>query len=244
MDRQLLCGIKINRKDKQLTLVGLDIIINGFTTTFLKNEKSLEFILFAGVHIIEIGSKLFRAWNVYIILDIAPVTKKLITIGTEKIGIISGEPINKEGFYYHMSVRGETKKLPEYPVNNFYENYSKCDFVDYAEQEKKKGGLTDFVEYYYKIAVERRQQYGRYTDTNQSSGYSSTNNKSSTTHEKSQKIVGAFATLGLETNATLSEVKIAYRELVNIHHPDKGGNTKSFLRIQTAYQTLVEFFEH
>lgn len=42
--------------------------------------------------------------------------------------------------------------------------------------------------------------------------------------------------LGVEPNATMDEVKTAYRSKANIHHPDKGGTTEDFSRIQRAYE--------
>ena len=44
--------------------------------------------------------------------------------------------------------------------------------------------------------------------------------------------------LGVDRNATLDEIKKAYRKLASQHHPDKGGDTAKFQQIQTAYDTL------
>jgi hypothetical protein len=45
----------------------------------------------------------------------------------------------------------------------------------------------------------------------------------------------AFAELGLSRNATLPEVKSAYRERVKQVHPDHGGDEDEFKRVQEAY---------
>lgn len=45
----------------------------------------------------------------------------------------------------------------------------------------------------------------------------------------------AFAELGLSRNATLPEVKSAYRERVKQVHPDHGGDKDEFKRVQEAY---------
>ena len=47
-----------------------------------------------------------------------------------------------------------------------------------------------------------------------------------------------YEVLGLEKNATKSEIKASYRSLVKLHHPDKGGEKERFLSIQNAWETL------
>jgi DnaJ-class molecular chaperone len=49
-----------------------------------------------------------------------------------------------------------------------------------------------------------------------------------------------YETLGVSDTATAEEIKRAYRKLASQHHPDKGGNTKKFQEIQTAYDTISD----
>ena len=49
-----------------------------------------------------------------------------------------------------------------------------------------------------------------------------------------------FGTLGLPIGASEDNIKQAYRRLAKTHHPDLGGNTDKFVRIQKAYETLME----
>jgi molecular chaperone DnaJ len=47
-----------------------------------------------------------------------------------------------------------------------------------------------------------------------------------------------YQTLGINRSASQDEIKRAYRKLASQHHPDKGGDTKKFQEIQTAYDVL------
>lgn len=49
-----------------------------------------------------------------------------------------------------------------------------------------------------------------------------------------------YSTLGVAKNATIDEIKKAYRKLASQHHPDKGGDTATFQKIQSAYETLSD----
>ena len=49
-----------------------------------------------------------------------------------------------------------------------------------------------------------------------------------------------YETLGVPRNATQDEIKKAYRKLASATHPDKGGDTKKFQDIQSAYAVLSD----
>src|SRR6266498_155116 len=50
-----------------------------------------------------------------------------------------------------------------------------------------------------------------------------------------------YTTLGISRNATVEEIKKAYRKLAHQHHPDKtGGDDKKFKEINEAYQILSD----
>ena len=49
-----------------------------------------------------------------------------------------------------------------------------------------------------------------------------------------------YSTLGVSKTATADEIKRAYRRLASQHHPDKGGDTRRFQEIQTAYDVLSD----
>lgn len=47
-----------------------------------------------------------------------------------------------------------------------------------------------------------------------------------------------YQTLGVSKTATQEEIKKAFRKLASQHHPDKGGDTATFQKIQAAYDIL------
>ena len=66
-----------------------------------------------------------------------------------------------------------------------------------------------------------------------------TGRRNGAVHETGASLVECFATLGLAPTASLVEVKAAYRDQVKRHHPDRGGDVQTFLRLQEAYQVLL-----
>jgi curved DNA-binding protein len=49
-----------------------------------------------------------------------------------------------------------------------------------------------------------------------------------------------YSTLGVGKNANTDDIKKAYRKLASQHHPDKGGDTATFQKIEEAYRVLSD----
>jgi len=49
-----------------------------------------------------------------------------------------------------------------------------------------------------------------------------------------------YSTLGVAKNASPDEIKKAYRKLASKHHPDKGGDTTMFQKVEEAYRVLSD----
>jgi hypothetical protein len=55
--------------------------------------------------------------------------------------------------------------------------------------------------------------------------------------------VASFTVLGLDSSATSEMVQKKYRELVSIHHPDKGGKAEDFIKLTEAKNKCLAFLK-
>ena len=53
-------------------------------------------------------------------------------------------------------------------------------------------------------------------------------------------MVTAYQILGLQSEASLEEIRTAYRTKARLFHPDQGGRVEDFLRIKKAYDILSD----
>lgn len=56
-----------------------------------------------------------------------------------------------------------------------------------------------------------------------------------------QHTPGSLRSLGLEMPCTESEVKRAYRTLAEKMHPDRGGDRRQFLLLQSQFEEAIQF---
>jgi len=47
-----------------------------------------------------------------------------------------------------------------------------------------------------------------------------------------------YTLLGVNRTSSTADIKLAYKKLASLHHPDKGGDAEQFKRVQEAYETL------
>jgi curved DNA-binding protein len=53
-------------------------------------------------------------------------------------------------------------------------------------------------------------------------------------------MINHYSTLGVSKTANTDDIKKAYRKLAGKHHPDKGGDTSTFQKIEEAYRILSD----
>lgn len=58
-------------------------------------------------------------------------------------------------------------------------------------------------------------------------------------YEDAPSAPSAYSELYVTPNAPVEVIKAAYRALVVVHHPDKGGDPAKFRSIQEAYETIT-----
>jgi DnaJ-class molecular chaperone len=63
------------------------------------------------------------------------------------------------------------------------------------------------------------------------------------TATEAQEAIGSdtpWGILGLQAGASTAEIKKAFRALMQIHHPDKGGDPETCKKIMAAYYLIME----
>lgn len=49
-----------------------------------------------------------------------------------------------------------------------------------------------------------------------------------------------FAILGLSADASTEQVRVRWRELLHLHHPDVGGSVPEFIELRQAYSECLD----
>jgi len=87
--------------------------------------------------------------------------------------------------------------------------------------------------------------YGTYTgEVGSAETWSKAYEQAYYSREKSQDILCHYSEtpymiLGIITTASQEEIKLAFRKLALVHHPDKGGDRDMFEKIMAAYSILA-----
>jgi hypothetical protein len=61
----------------------------------------------------------------------------------------------------------------------------------------------------------------------------------SNAHKVNQNRVNALKLMGLNDNSSEKDIKLAYKRLAKVHHPDLGGKESNFIKLKKAYDYLM-----
>ena len=219
--------LRISRKDKNFLLVGLDVFVDGLKVGWVGNGNSLVLHVVPGVHLAEVG--VIGAQRAEMLVWVDPGVVAEITVGRTNSFFRAMFGL-KDTFYIDL----EGSRRGGVPAPMISASLGTRDYAQYLlDVREAGGGLNEFQEEYLAKYLMAREK------VSSSDGLGHEPRVASAPTE----VVGSFATLGLETDATLQDVMRAYRELAQIHHPDRGGKASIFARIHTSYREVLAYIE-
>lgn len=227
----------------------------------LKKEKSTKniekkwdditnFIFIISIMTIEIVIfNLNRSGIIFILLSIIAYILTIYLAIKNK-----NDAIKKINDRLEQSKKKSLEELREFAINQMYDIVSK---LHYVELDKIKEFISTYknlfematteaelIRYIAKCnaclellfdmddllreSIERKKAYNKKTK------------KSNTKY--SYTVEGALKLFKLDKNASKEEIKAAYRRLVKIHHPDRGGIQDNFIKLNNAYEVLKEYY--
>lgn len=222
-------GIRIKREDRSPCIPGMDVVINGRKAGWLAHKDTLDIRVSPGLHLVQVGlvSTSTLEPMAGIVVSLPERSTAIIVGGAEKRPwLISASA------YYYIEAKNFINKILETQACIELEDRTLYELI---LEERRNGTKNSTLEQYFEEAQSFRQR----NRTNTTEDKQDQNTKDRHPDKAYHEIIGAYATLGLEPNASEDEIKQAYRQLVLIHHPDKGGNPKSFARIQSAYEIIA-----
>ena len=153
-----------------------------------------------------------------------------------------------------QSKKKSLEELREFAINQMYDIVSK---LHYVELDKIKEFISTYKNLFEMATTEA--ELTRYiTKANaclellfdmddllresieRKKAYNKKAKKSNTKY--SYTVEGALKLFKLDNNASKEEIKAAYRRLVKIHHPDRGGIQDNFIKLNNAYEVLKEYY--
>lgn len=153
-----------------------------------------------------------------------------------------------------QSKKKSLEELREFAINQMYDIVSK---LHYVELDKIKEFISTYKNLFEMATTEA--ELTRYiTKANaclellfdmddllresieRKKAYNKKTKKSNTKY--SYTVEGALKLFKLDENASKEEIKAAYRRLVKIHHPDRGGIQDNFIKLNNAYEVLKEYY--
>ncbi len=137
----------------------------------------------------------------------------------------------------------EAKLEQRFP--DFFEGNWEWDRLYRQLQQKILGHVKSHNLYYspeewkqrLKKQVRDRFQHAQQNQTKSTPSYSAT-------LSKHPSFTNYYQMLGVEETADIEEIRIAFRKLVKVHHPDQGGDPEFFRSLNQAYTKLISHLEN
>lgn len=227
----------------------------------LKKEKSIKNIekkwddttdfifLISIITVIVIISNLNRSGIFFILLSI------IMYVLTVYLAIKNKDYAIKEiNDWLEQSEKKSLEELKEFAINQMYDIVSKLHYVELDkikefistyknlfEMATTEAELTRYIikanaclELLFDMDDLLRESIERKKADNKKTKKSNT--------KYSYTVEGALKLFKLDKNASKEEIKAAYRRLVKIHHPDRGGIQDNFIKLNNAYEVLKEYY--
>lgn len=153
-----------------------------------------------------------------------------------------------------QSKKKSLEELKEFAINQMYDIVSK---LHYVELDKIKEFISTYKNLF-EIATTKAELIRYITKANAClellfdmddllresiERKKADNKKTKKSNTKySYTVEGALKLFKLDKNASKEEIKAAYRRLVKIHHPDRGGIQDNFIKLNNAYEVLKEYY--
>ncbi|MEB3195014.1 MAG: hypothetical protein VKO19_07835 [Cyanobacteriota bacterium] len=204
-------GLRVSRIDKVPGQGPLELLVNGVAVGRLANRSSFELTVGAGDILLEVivGRQPLAA-----LLDVAVGCTARVQIGRRRnLGITEAS--------HFLHVEPMVVGLPD--RTRFPLNLSALSALEWLQQKRAMAEALSGVQLTYL----------------QSRLLAAEEAPPSPADVPSLRELGAFAALGLDTDATEADVRGAFRLLLSIHTPETGGPNETMQRLEEAYRMAM-----
>ncbi|MFN9631605.1 MAG: hypothetical protein ACK59A_15460 [Cyanobacteriota bacterium] len=209
-------GLRVTRIDKAPAAGLLEVSVNGFALGGLPHHGTLELTVGSGELLLELlGS---GSVPVFQVLDIAPGCTANVRIGRRRgLGLVNPS--------HYLHVERPLLGLPDRTLHPL--NLSAQSALGWLQEKRALGEVMSPAQLTYlqtRLAVPAAGQPPR----------------GAAPAVPSLAQLGAFAALGLDSEAREAEVREAYRLLKGIHSTPGAGSTETLRRLEEAFQVAME----
>ena len=211
--RSMPSGLRVTRIDRAPAAGSLPLCVNGMPIGGLTDRTMLELTVSPGDVLVEVSGLRGRAFSQ--VVQVAPGCTARVQIGRRRnLGIAEAS--------HYLQVDPSLAGLPDrslYPLNLAAHSA--------AEWLRQKRALGEQLSYPQLTYLQSQRMPASAPSMSPSGGV------------PSLVELGAFAALGLESDAEEADVREAFRLLVSIHAPESGQSSETLQRLQEAYRIAM-----